>query len=209
MTFAIKFTGMNGAARDGRGSIPPVGQSETEPRGAKSCHYGFHACSDDRLWEWFGPEAYVVELTGASDHNKTKRCAATIRVVRRIPWSKQDSVDYARFCADRVKHLRSRTTADASYADAAAANASYAANAAYRAAADAAAANASYAANAAAAAASHAAAAAYHAAYRAAADAADAAADTAAERRAQNDWLWARLRANDSEGLPEFPEAGR
>ena len=169
----IKFSLDDRQPRFGTEPMPEVGGTATEPRGAKLCEYGWHACLPGAAGRYIGTEAYLVRLSGSTDSDEQKAVGSTIETVARLPWTRADMVDFARAAAARAS----------ASADAAASSYAAAAAAAYAAAYAAAAARAS----------AYAAAAAASAAYAAASYA------RAAEYRAQWQWIVDRLRENGAD----------
>ena len=99
MTLAIKFTGVGGTARFGNGSLCPPGESMPSTGTAESCVRGYHAARRASIAQWFGPEAYLVRLSGPANDSADKLCRAECHVVARLVWSAADSADYALACA--------------------------------------------------------------------------------------------------------------
>lgn len=110
----IKFSLDDRQPRFGTEPMPEVGGTATEPRGAKLCEYGWHACLPGAAGRYIGTEAYLVRLSGSTDSDEQKAVGSTIETVARLPWTRADMVDFARAAA-----AASAAYAAASYARAA------------------------------------------------------------------------------------------
>ena len=79
--------------------MPPV-EGELVP-----CKNGYHLCTAEQLFEWFGPAIWEAEGRGDSVEYENKHVCREVRLLRRTQWNERTARLFACDCAEHVLHL--------------------------------------------------------------------------------------------------------
>ena len=86
--------------------MPPI-EGELIP-----CENGYHLCTIEQLFEWFGPAIFEAEYRGECIDAGDKTVVREARLLRKTPWDERVARLFAADCAERVLHIY-----EASYPD--------------------------------------------------------------------------------------------